>query len=253
MRYFLEISYRGSQYHGWQKQQNAIGVQAVVEEALQTLTQQPISINGSGRTDTGVHALQQWAHLGLDPLTDIDRFQHRLNLILPHDIAIRSIVPVREGAHARFDAVRRSYEYHMHQQKAPFLNGLSYFFSPALNLEKMNSCCKIIADAMPRNYACFTKSGGGQDNHLCTVYHANWERTSGRRLIFRITANRFLRNMVRAMVGTCLDIGSGRLGIDDFKEILNSQDRERAGRSVPAEGLYLSRVEYPPELFLGKA
>ncbi len=252
MRFFLEISYQGSQYHGWQKQHNAQGIQTVIEEALQKLLRQPVQVSGSGRTDTGVHACQQWAHFDAVLALVPENFLHRMNALLPRDIAVQSLWQVRETAHARFDAVCRSYEYHIHQEKSPFLNNLSYFFAITLDLERMNTCADSIADGVERDYRCFSKSGSSQDHHLCRIFSANWERTKNGRLIFRISANRFLRNMVRAIVGTLLEVGSGRMDHSDFEQILAGRDRRKAGRSVPAEGLYLCEVRYPQEIFLQK-
>ena len=252
MRYFLEISYQGTRYHGWQKQHNALGIQTVIEKALQKLSSQPIEIRGSGRTDTGVHALQQWAHFDAElPMTP-KNYYHRLNAILPHDIAIRSIWQVKDNAHARFDAEVRSYEYHLHQDKNPFLYNLSYYFRPALDLDRMNACTATLADGEERDYSSFSKSGGGQDHFLCRVFKAKWEKTVDDRLVFHISANRFLRNMVRAIVGTVMEVGCGRMDLSDFEQIILSRDRREAGRSVPAEGLYLSEVRYPQEIFLHK-
>lgn len=252
MRYFLEISYQGSRYHGWQKQQNALGVQSVIDEALQKLTRQPIQVVGSGRTDTGVHAYQQWAHFDAALPLDPKGLLHRMNALLPHDIAVQSLWQVQKTAHARFDAVCRSYEYHIHQQKDPFFNNLSYFYAKPLDLERMNDCADSIADGVERDYSCFSKSGSGQEHHLCRIFSAKWERTKNGRLVFRISANRFLRNMVRAIVGTLLEVSSGRVGHSDFEQILESKDRRKAGRSVPAQGLYLHEVRYPEEIFLLK-
>lgn len=249
MRYFLEISYRGSRYHGWQKQHNALGVQTVIEEALEKILRQPAEISGSGRTDTGVHALQQFAHFDAAQALSPGDCQRRLNAVLPEDIAILSVREVSEQAHARFDALSRSYEYHVHQVKNPFMIGQSYFFSVTLNVEVMNEASALIADGRERDYACFCKSGGGQDNDLCRIFSADWQVQDRQRLVFHISANRFLRNMVRAIVGTLLEVGTGRITIQRFREILDSRDRSQAGRSVPAQGLYLSEVTYPQEIF----
>ena len=252
LRYFLEISYQGSRYHGWQKQQNALGIQSVVEDALQKLCRQPVEISGSGRTDTGVHAKQQWAHFEAELPFASNHLTHRLNAILPSDIAVSSLWEVQGNAHARFDAVLRSYEYHIHQQKSPFLEGLSYHFRVPLDLKSMNDCVGKIADGTERDYGCFSKAGGGQSNNLCRITSAAWEIKEDSGLLFRISANRFLRNMVRAIVGTLLDVGSGRMDAKGFERMLESSDRREAGRSVPAEGLYLSKIIYPPEIFIRK-
>lgn len=249
MRYFLEISYQGSQYHGWQKQENALGIQTVIEDALSKILRQPTGISGSGRTDTGVHARQQFAHFDTDHPLSPTNCRRRLNAILPADIAILSVREVSAQAHARFDALSRSYEYHIHQAKNPFLIGQSYLFTVPLKVARMNEAAARIADSRERDYACFSKSGGGQENDLCRISSAHWQVHTPQRLVFRISANRFLRNMVRAIVGTLLEVGTGRISIPHFQAILDSRDRRQAGRSVPAQGLYLSEVKYPPEIF----
>lgn len=249
MRYFLKISYRGTNYHGWQKQHNALGIQTVVENALRKVLRHEAELFGSGRTDTGVHALQQYAHFDTDTALSPGDCRHRLNAVLPQDIAILEVLPVRDQAHARFDALRRSYEYHIHQFKNPFLTDQSYFLRIPLNLVRMNEAAALLADFRERDYACFSKSGGGQQHTLCQVHVAQWYVHSPQRLVFNISANRFLRNMVRAIVGTLIEVGTGRISLQHFRDILESQDRRQAGRSVPAQGLYLSGVAYPSEIF----
>jgi tRNA pseudouridine38-40 synthase len=250
LRYFLEIRYRGTLYHGWQIQQNALSVQEVIEEALHKVIPGNSGLSGSGRTDTGVHALQQFAHFDTDQKLNTLQLQHQLNAMLPHDIAVQAIIPVKGDAHARFDARIRAYQYHIHQQKDPFLLDQSYFFKPALHLENMNEAASLLADGKDRDYACFSKAGGGQESTLCRVYTACWQQTDQHRLVFHISANRFLRNMVRAIVGTLIEVGTGKISRERFVQILQSNNRQQAGRSVPAEGLYLSRVEYPRDIFL---
>lgn len=253
MRYFLQISYKGTQYHGWQVQQNAKSVQAILNQTMSKILGQEISISGSGRTDTGVHAMQQFAHFDIEQPLDIQESIYRFNALLPHDISVQAIYPVTDTAHTRFDALQRSYQYHIHQAKDPFLHEYSYYFRPSLDLSAMNEAAALLADKQEHDYGCFSKSGSGQQSNLCVIEHAEWLPHTHERLIFHITANRFLRNMVRAIVGTMLDIGTYRISIDDFKEILQSQDRKKAGRSVPAEGLYLSKVRYPSEIFLNES
>jgi tRNA pseudouridine38-40 synthase len=249
LRYFLKISYRGTNYHGWQKQHNALGIQTVVENALQKVLGHDTDLSGSGRTDTGVHALQQYAHFDTDTALSPGECRHQLNAVLPKDIAVLEVLPVRDQAHARFDAVCRSYEYHIHQFKNPFLIDQSYFLRIPLNLERMNQAAALLADSQEKDYACFSKSGGSQQHTLCQIHIAQWYVHGSQQLIFNISANRFLRNMVRAIVGTLIEVGSGRISLQHFSNILDSQDRRQAGRSVPAQGLYLSEVAYPSEIF----
>ena len=250
MRYFLKLSYKGPQYHGWQIQANALSVQAIFNETLSQVLREDISRSGSGRTDTGVHALQQYAHFDTTQALHLQDHLHKFNALLPHDISIQAILPVREDAHSRFDAYQRSYEYHIHQRKDPFLHEFSYHFRPELDLDSMNLAAAQLATDKERDYACFSKSRSSQETTLCKIAHAEWTRFDAFRIVFHISANRFLRNMVRAIVGTMLDIGTHRISLEDFEEILQSKDRKRAGRSVPAQGLYLSQVRYPDEIFL---
>lgn len=249
MRYFLKISYKGSEYHGWQVQQNARSVQGLINETLSKILGEDISVAGSGRTDTGVHALEQYAHFDTSQLLDLQQHLYRFNALLPDDIVVHEILPVQKNAHARFDAQLRSYQYHIHQEKNAFLKGYSYYFRPELDILLMNQAATKLACGQEQDYACFNKSGGGQENTLCRIGQAHWLQKENSRLVFHISANRFLRNMVRAIVGTMLDIGSRRISLEQFDEILHSGKRSKAGRSVPAEGLYLSEVCYPQEIF----
>ncbi|MDF9795152.1 tRNA pseudouridine38-40 synthase [Catalinimonas alkaloidigena] len=249
MRYFLQISYKGSRYHGWQIQKNAKSIQAIINDTLSKILGEEISITGSGRTDTGVHAVQQYAHFDTSKKLIPEESQYRFNALLPHDISIQAVLPVTDNAHSRFDAHQRNYQYHIHQVKSPFLYGFSYYFRPRLDLEKMNIAAAQLATGEEQDYECFSKSRSSQQNYLCKIEQAEWQKKDHSRIVFYISANRFLRNMVRAIVGTMLDIGTHKISLNDFEKILQSKDRKRAGRSVPAEGLYLSQVSYPPEIF----
>lgn len=249
MRYFLQISYKGTQYHGWQVQQNAKSIQAIINDTLSQILGEEIRVTGSGRTDTGVHAVQQYAHFDTTQKLNPDEHMYRFNALLPHDISIQAVLPVADNAHSRFDAQQRTYQYHIHQQKNPFLYGYSYYFRPELDLERMNLAAAQLASSNERDYECFSKSRSSQQNYFCTIEMAEWQKKDNSRLVFHISANRFLRNMVRAIVGTMLDIGMHKISLEDFENILQSKDRKKAGRSVPAEGLYLSQVNYPPKIF----
>ena len=247
MRYFLELSYNGTPYHGWQKQPNAISVQEVLENSLSKLLRSKIDIVGAGRTDTGVHARQIMALFNsletLDPL----QFKYRLNAILPAEIAVQKVSLVTEDAHARFDAISRSYEYHISLIKDPFAIDKVYYLKKDLDVELMNKAAKSLLNYT--NFKCFSKSKTNVKTYNCTITEAVWEKTSTM-LVFKISANRFLRNMVRAIVGTLIEIGEHKLDLDDLERILKSENRSEAGYSVPAHGLYLTRVAYPETIYL---
>lgn len=254
MRYFLELAYKGTQYSGWQIQANAVAVQQKIQEVLSIVLNSDTTITGSGRTDAGVHARQQFAHFDSDTMLN-DQYVYKLNALLPRDISIACILPVNAKAHARFDALKRSYEYFIHQAKSPFLQELSYFFHRPLDLDLMNQAAELLvtAECRPaekRNYACFTKSGHSSHTYDCQIFQARWHVVEKNRLVFKIQANRFLRGMVRAIVGTLLEVGTKRMSVGRFAEIINTQDRMQAGRSVDACGLYLSEVTYPKTIFL---
>lgn len=242
MRYFAELAYFGKAYHGWQNQPDAITVQECVEKALFTLFQENISITGAGRTDAGVHARQMFAHFDTEKEFDAENLVYKLNSILPKDIALEQIFRVRENAHARFDAVSRSYEYHIVQKKDPFLFENAFYVKKDLDLAAMNEAAARLKNY--RNFKCFSKSRTDVKTYNCIVTEALW-KTEGDRLIFHITADRFLRNMVRAVVGTLLEIGEKKQPVEYIQKVIESQNRSKAGASVPAHGLYLTRIEYP--------
>ncbi len=250
MRYFLELSYCGSLYHGWQRQPNALSVQQIIEEALTTLLGKETAIVGAGRTDTGVHAKQLFAHFNTDiSVEKSDELTYKLNRFLPKDIAIIAIHPVTTDAHARFDAISRSYEYHISEIKDPFTSGLVYHFNQPLDIDVMNDAAKKLL--CHRDFKCFSRSKTDVKTYACEVTEAYWEYHNNQ-WTFYISANRFLRNMVRAIVGTLLDVGTGRITLAEFQSILNSQDRTKAGSSAPAQGLFLTRVQYPNTIFVAR-
>lgn len=241
MRYFIELAYNGTNYHGWQYQPNADSVQETLNKALSTILKTTIDVVGAGRTDTGVHAQQMFAHFDLDSEIDVPHLVHKLNSFLPKDIAIFDIHKVHEDAHARFDAKKRTYEYHIHQQKDVFENSASWYYQNELDFAKMNEACKILFDYT--DFECFSKLNTDVNTFNCKIYEAHWEQKDTK-LVFTIAADRFLRNMVRAIVGTMINIGLGKVSLSEFKAIIESKDRNQAGFSVPAHGLYLTKIEY---------
>lgn len=251
MRYFLKLAYNGTGFNGWQMQDNAPSIQQELTEKLHTILQQDISVTGCGRTDTGVHASEFYAHFDVEEKIALDAqlFLHKMNTLLPWNIAVYELIEAKDDAHARFDATKRSYQYLISQQKDPFKPDQTYKFNIPLYVELMNKACAMLLGE--HDFGCFCKSHGNNKTNICHVYHAEWVEMNGL-TTFHITANRFLRNMVRAIVGTMLDIGQERTSLEEFQLILASGDRTQAGRSVPAHGLYLTKVEYPPTIFLNK-
>ena len=245
MRYFLELSYNGNAYHGWQNQPNAISVQEVIEKALTTLLKKPTDIVGAGRTDAGVHALQMFAHFDYSHKLDLEKFRYKLNSFLPKDIAIHDIYEVKKDAHARFDAVSRTYLYRISKEKDVFNFNRAYRINTELDFNKMNEASKILLEYI--DFECFSKSNTDVKTFNCKVMKADWVE-EGNELHFTIKADRFLRNMVRAIVGTLITIGSGKMDIQDLHAIIKSKNRSEAGYSVPAHALYLSKIEYPDHL-----
>lgn len=250
MRYFIDIAYDGTAYHGWQRQPQSITVQEELEKALTTLLRSEIAVTGAGRTDAGVHAKQLWVHFDYENLLTPDEQQHlvfRLNRFLPQAIAVKTLTPVAAEAHARFDAIERSYSYFIHQQKNPFLVNQSYFFEAEVDLELMNEAAKLLLGR--QDFKCFSRSNTDVKTYLCDIREAFWSREEDR-LVFRITADRFLRNMVRAVVGTLLDVGLKKTSVNELKDIIAGGERSEAGASAPAHGLYLTAVRYPEEIFI---
>lgn len=247
-RYFIELAYNGSAYHGWQRQPNAISVQQVLEEALRRLKRKNISLVGAGRTDTGVHARQMFAHFDLaEEIVNPQDLVFLLNGFLKDDIAIRSIRRVQPDAHARFDATARDYEYHISSAKDPFNVQLNYYLKNSPDIVLMNQAAKILL--LHEDFQCFSRSNTDVKTFLCTIKNATWQQ-EGSSLIFSISANRFLRNMVRAIVGTLLEVGYKKREVKDIEMVIKSKDRGEAGFSAPAHGLYLSRIEYPQNIFI---
>lgn len=242
MRYFLELSYNGKAYHGWQNQPNAISVQEVLEKALSTILKETINIVGAGRTDAGVHASQMYAHFDFDGDFKEEDFTYKLNSFLPKDIAIQTIFKVTDEAHARFDALSRTYHYRVSTLKNVFDYDYSYQIHLPLDVDAMNKACEILFEY--KDFQCFSKSNTDVKTYNCDIMEAFWTQNDDE-LLFTIKANRFLRNMVRAVVGTMINIGLGKLKPEDLHQIIISKDRGKAGFSVPAHGLYLVNIEYP--------
>ncbi|RRB06463.1 tRNA pseudouridine(38-40) synthase TruA [Larkinella rosea] len=247
MRYFIQLSYRGTAYHGWQFQPNGISIQEVLEQKLTLILKERIAIVGSGRTDAGVHAEQQFAHFELDrPLELTDTLIHALNCLLPPDIAIQTIFPVAPDVHARFSATTRYYQYRIRKQKSPFLDYLVYVFRPQLDIDEMNRAAALLFQY--DDFESFSKVRTKVSHFRCVMHRAEWV-VEDDQLVFHIKANRFLYGMVRTLVGTMLEIGQGRMTVAEFKQILLAKDRTKAGRSAPASGLFLVEVGYPPAVF----
>jgi len=245
LRYFIELSFLGKKYHGWQRQPNATSIQQVLEEALSLLLKKEIVITGAGRTDSGVHAKQMFAHFDYNEKISPEKLIYKLNSLLPKDIAIHNLFDVPEESHARFDAISRSYEYHIHKTKNPFLTDLSWYYKNNLNIEKMNEAAQILLTH--RDFKSFSKSKTDVKTYLCDIREASWKQQNDR-YVFYITADRFLRNMVRAIVGTLIEVGTGKIDIRTFDTIIKKRDRTQAGFSVPATGLYLSKIIYPTKI-----
>lgn len=245
MRYFIEIAYNGKNYFGWQRQPEQITLQQILEETISTLLRAEIKITGAGRTDTGVHAKQLFAHFDFDEIENFDEFIFRMNSFLPKDISVKNIFEVKDNTHARFDAVEREYEYVISLGKDPFSQDFTFQIHNVPNVALMNQAAEMLL--AHRDFQCFSRSKTDVKTYNCTIVKAFWEAKDNR-LIFTIAADRFLRNMVRAIVGTLLDVGYGKTTLEDFKAILKSKSREEAGASAPAHGLYLTKVIYPDNI-----
>ena len=246
MRYFFYIAYNGSNYHGWQVQPNANTVQAEINNALSTILQQSIETIGSGRTDSGVHAKEQVFHCDLDLQIPENDLIHKMNGLLPDSIVLEKILNVKKDAHARFDAISRSYEYHIHFKRRPFGLGEYYSTNKRPNFELMNKACDLLIGK--HDFTSFSKVKTEVNNFYCDVSRAEWEFNE-ENAVFFVTANRFLRGMVRAIVGTLLSVGYGAISLEEFENIIIAKNRSRAGQSVPPQGLYLCDVRYPEEVF----
>ncbi len=249
-RYFIELAYNGANYHGWQVQKNAVSVQEVLNGVLAVVLRQPVETTGCGRTDTGVHAREFFAHFDTEAvMTDPSWFNENkgsilrsINSLLPDDIAVKDIFPVSANAHARFDATLRTYEYHIHFSKDPFKKGFSWELRDRPDIYLMNEAAKIIAEYT--DFSCFSKSNTQVKTNNCKIAFAAWETTENG-IVFTISADRFLRNMVRAIVGTLLMVGRKEIQPNDIRAIIEGKNRGDAGTSVPACGLYLAKIKYP--------
>jgi tRNA pseudouridine38-40 synthase len=241
MRYFIKFSYNGTHYHGWQQQPNAVSVQETLNNALSTIFNTTINVMGAGRTDTGVHAQQMYAHFDFNSDIDASNLVHKLNSYLPKDIAIFEIIKVHDDTHARFDAKSRTYEYHINTQKNVFQEELSWYFPQKLDLNKMNEASQLLLEYT--DFQCFSKVHTEVNTFNCKIEEAFWQQ-NGNQIIFTIKADRFLRNMVRAIVGTMINIGIEKVSLSEFISIIESKDRKKAGFSVPAKGLFLTKIEY---------
>lgn len=245
LRYFIEIEYDGTTYHGWQRQPNAITVQEELENAMSTLLRKELQITGAGRTDAGVHAMQLFAHFDLEEDLDEQKrkdFMFRLNRYLSHSIAIKQIFKVNENAHARFDAVSRTYFYKVAKKKLAFGHLRSYLVEQKLDKKAMNEAASVLLGR--HDFQCFSRTNTDVKTYICDVVEATW-MDAGDELIFSIKADRFLRNMVRAVVGTLIEVGKGKRTVDSMNHLLASKDRSQAAASAPAHGLYLMEVKYP--------
>ncbi|MGI6243380.1 MAG: tRNA pseudouridine(38-40) synthase TruA [Prevotella sp.] len=249
MRYFVWISFDGTAYHGWQIQPNGISVQEKLQQALSTLLRQPIEVTGAGRTDAGVHARQMAAHFDFEQELDCQQLAYRLNRILPRDISCEQVEHVASDMHARFSATSRTYRYFIHTRRNPFKRHFSVEMNWQLDFEKMNEAATYLLTV--DDFKAFCKAGADNKTTLCTVTTAQWVKTEDHSYYFEISANRFLRNMVRAVVGTLIDVGRHTISIDQFKDIVRNGTRSDAGQSMPAHGLFLWAVDYRKADFVG--
>ncbi len=243
MRWFIDLAYRGAPFHGWQVQPGMVTVQSVVEDALSRLMRTPIAVTGAGRTDAGVNARRMIAHVDLPDDIDPERIVRSLNGMCGRDIAIRSMRPVAADAHARFDATERSYRYFVHTCKDPFIGPLSWQAPPALDFDAMNHAAASLLGR--RDFTSFSKLHTDVKTNICDLRQAHWIQTAPHHWYFEIVADRFLRNMVRAVVGTLVDVGRGKIDIPALQAILQAKDRCAAGTSMPGEALFLWDVKYP--------
>lgn len=242
-RYFVTLSYDGTRYHGWQIQPNGVSVQERLQEALSTLLREPIAVTGAGRTDAGVHARKMVAHFDWKgDAIDGQQLAYKLNRLLPYDIAVSKVEMVSENMHARFSATSRMYRYYIHTTKDPFQRAYSCEVHYPLDFAKMNDAARILMTY--EDFGAFCKSGADVKTTLCQVTKAEWVQTSPTTWYFEIRANRFLRNMVRAVVGTLIEVGRGRLSLDDFKKVIEGKQRSDAGESMPGNALFLEDIVY---------
>ena len=252
MRYIIQLSYDGTGYHGWQVQPNGVSVQEVLQKALSTLLRQPTEVTGAGRTDAGVHASMMVAHFdwpaahegeGCEeaPL-DCTQLTYKLNRLLPPDVAVQAVRPVGPEMHARFSATRRTYHYYIHTRKDPFLRGYSWQVNVPLDFALMNEAAQVLLEYS--DFTSFSKTGTDVKTNICQLTEARWEQLKPGEWRFTVSANRFLRNMVRAIVGTLVEVGRHRMTISQMRHAIEAKDRQRAGESVPGHALYLTNIEY---------
>lgn len=247
-RYFIEMAYNGARFHGWQVQPNGITVQECVEKALATILREKIDVTGAGRTDTGVHASYYVAHFEAEnSLPEHADFVHKLNSFLKDNVVIFSISKVGNDAHARFDAISRTYQYHINLWKDPFSTEFSWHFYRQPDVAQMNEACKVLFDYT--DFTSFSKLHTDVKTNNCRIIKAEWQQ-AGNKLIFNVKADRFLRNMVRALVGTLLEVGLGKMDVEGFRRVIEQKNRSAAGLSVPAHGLFLTDIEYPENIFV---
>ncbi|MBN2214237.1 MAG: tRNA pseudouridine(38-40) synthase TruA [Bacteroidales bacterium] len=248
-RYFLQLCFKGTNYHGWQVQPNATSVQKKVNDALTTILKKETEVTGAGRTDTGVHASFFIAHFdsetSFNELHSKLKFLNSLNAILPNDIAITDVCEVSPEAHARYSAVKRTYEYTIVFEKNPFLSDMSWYISRKPDIQQMNRCGELLLQY--HDFTSFSRLHSDSKTNLCRIYEAYWTDSQAK-MVFSITADRFLRNMVRAIVGTMIDVGKGKINHEDFKSIIEQKNRNAAGASAPAKGLVLTNLEYPVDI-----
>ena len=255
MRFFITLSYDGTRYHGWQIQPNGDSVQQELQEALSTLLRKPVEVVGAGRTDTGVHARMMVAHFDLDPThpplegamvngqwSMVNNLAYKLNKLLPQDIAVQDVRQVADDMHARFSATSRTYHYYINIKKDPFLQAYSWQIPFALDFDKMIEAAKVLLEY--KDFTSFSKVNTDTKTNLCDLKEAYWEEVSAGQWRFTITANRFLRNMVRAIVGTLVEVGRGRISIEEMRQIIEAKDRCQAGESVPGKALFLVDIKY---------
>lgn len=242
MRYFVTLSYHGARYHGWQIQPNGDSVQERLQRALSLLLRSDIVVTGAGRTDAGVHARMMTAHFDYGQPIDGQQLTYKLNKLLPYDIAVSSVEQVADDLHARFSATSRMYRYYIHTAKSPFLSNTSCEIHYPLDFSKMNEAAKVLLKY--EDFGAFCKSHADVKTTLCQMMAAEWHQTSPTTWYFEIRANRFLRNMVRAVVGTLVDVGRGRVTLEDFRKIVEGKKRTEAGESMPAHALFLEDITY---------
>jgi tRNA pseudouridine38-40 synthase len=248
-RYFIFISYKGTSYHGWQIQPNSVTVQKILDDALSTILNEKILTTGAGRTDSGVHATVFCAHFDSvsSDLASKKNVVFRLNSFLPRDISVSRLSKVQSDAHARFSAISRTYRYNIIKTKNPFRDDSSWFINRKINTALMNEACGLLMNHT--DFTSFSKLHSDVKTNICRISYAVWKEDDDS-LVFTIKADRFLRNMVRAIVGTMIEIGSGKINLKEFEEIILAKDRGRAGKSAPAKGLFLVDIEYPEEIFV---